>query len=161
MTDTAAALAVLARVPGLARENALARFYDGFADDALVVDKWFALQAVQPDADVLDRLRSLSAHPAFSMRNPNRVRALIGSFAHGNPTRFNAADGSGYAFVADAVIALDRFNAQVAARLLSSFRSWRTLEEVRRTHAASALRRVAATPALSVDVADIATRSLA
>ncbi len=161
MTDVAAALAVLARVPGPPRERALERFYDVFRDDALVIDKWFALQAAQPDADVLERIRALMGHPAFSMRNPNRVRALIGSFAHGNPTRFNAPDGSGFGFVADTVLALDRLNAQVAARLLSAFKSWRSLEEGRRTRAAEALRRVAATPALSVDVADIATRSLA
>ncbi len=161
MTDVAAALAVLARVPGLPRDRALARFYDLFADDALVIDKWFALQAVQPDGDVLDRVRALMGHPAFSMKNPNRVRALIGSFAAGNPTRFNAADGSGFTFVADAVLALDRLNAQVAARLLSSFRSWRCLEDGRRARAAAALRRVATSPGLSVDVADIATRSLA
>ncbi len=161
MTDTAAALGVLVRVPGSARERALERFYDLFADDALVIDKWFALQAVQPDADALDRVRALMGHPAFSMKNPNRVRALIGSFAGGNPTRFNAADGSGFAFVADAVLALDRLNAQVAARLLSSFKSWRSLEEGRRGRAAAALRRVATTSGISVDVADIATRSLA
>ena len=161
MTDTAAALAVLARVPGPARERALTRFYDSYEDDALVIDKWFALQATQPDFDVLDRVRALMGHPAFSLKNPNRVRALVGSFAHGNPTRFNAADGSGFTFIADTVLTLDRLNAQVAARLLSSFKSWRSLEEGRRTHAAAALRRVAASPALSVDVADIATRSLA
>ena len=161
MTDMAAALAVLARLPGPPRERALARFYDLFKDDALVIDKWFVLQAVQPDDDVLERVRALTAHPAFSMTNPNRVRALIGSFAHGNPTRFNAADGSGFAFVADTVLALDRVNAQVAARLLSSFRSWRALEPGWRALATAALRRVAGAPALSVDVADIATRSLA
>ena len=161
MTDMVAALAVLARVPGPARERALERFYDLFRDDALVVDKWFALQAAQPDADVLARIRALTGHPAFSLKNPNRVRALIGSFAHGNPTRFNAADGSGFEFVADMVLALDHLNAQVAARLLSSFKSWRSLEEGRRACAASTLRRVATAPALSIDVADIATRSLA
>ena len=161
MTDMAAALAVLARVPGQARERALERFYDLFRGDALVIDKWFALQAVQPDADVLARIRALTGHPAFSLKNPNRVRALIGSFAHGNPTRFNAADGSGFEFVADMVLALDRLNAQVAARLLSSFKSWRSLEKGRQTRAASTLRRVATSPALSIDVADIATRSLA
>ena len=161
MTDRMAALGVLAQVPGLAREDALATFYDMFKADALVVDKWFALQAMQPDADVIDRVRALMAHPAFSIRNPNRVRSLIGSFAGGNPTRFNAADGSGFAFVADVVIELDALNAQVAARLLSSFKSWRSLETGRRDKAEAALRRVVASGPLSADVADIATRSLA
>ena len=161
MTDQLAALGVLAQMPGTAREEALAAFYESFADDALVIDKWLALQAVQPDPDVLDRIRGLMEHKAFSIRNPNRVRALIGSFAAGNPTRFNAADGSGFDFVADTVVVLDKFNAQVAARLLSSFKSWRSLEAGRRDRARAALERVASTQKLSPDVADIATRSLA
>lgn len=161
MTDQLAALGVLAQMPGAAREEALAAFYESFADDALVIDKWLALQAVQPDPDVLDRIRGLMEHKAFSIRNPNRVRALIGSFAAGNPTRFNAADGSGFDFVADTVVTLDKFNAQVAARLLSSFKSWRSLEVGRRDRARAALERVAGTEKLSPDVADIATRSLA
>ena len=161
MTDTMAALGVLARIPGAARDEALAAFYERFADDALVIDKWFALQAVQPEGDTLATVRALMNHPAFSIRNPNRVRALIGSFANANPTRFNAADGSGFDFIADIVVELDRFNAQVAARLLSSFRSWRSLEPGRRTRAQAALERVAGTDKLSADVADIASRSLA
>ena len=161
MTDTMAALGVLARMPGAPREEALAAFYDRFVDDALVIDKWFSLQAVQPEGDTLATVRSLMNHPAFSIRNPNRVRSLIGSFANANPTRFNAADGSGFDFVADIVVELDKFNAQVAARLLSSFRSWRSLEAGRRARARAALERVAGTDRLSADVADIAGRSLA
>ena len=161
MTDTMAALGILARAPGTAREEALAAFYERFADDPLVIDKWFALQAVQPEGDTLATVRSLMNHPAFSIRNPNRVRSLIGSFANANPTRFNAADGSGFDFVADIVVELDKFNAQVAARLLSSFRSWRSLEAGRRARAKAALERVAGTDKLSADVADIASRSLA
>ena len=161
MTDTIAALSVLARSPGATRDDALAAFYETFNKDALVIDKWFALQAVQPDQDVLERIRALMGHPAFSLKNPNRVRALISSFAGGNPTRFNAADGSGFDFVAEMVVELDRFNAQVAARLLSSFKSWRSLEPGRRARAKAALERVAGTAKLSADVADIATRSLA
>ena len=161
MTDMMAALSVLARVPGAARDEALAAFYDKFADDALVVDKWLALQATQPDAGTLDAVRGLMDHPAFSIKNPNRVRSLIGSFANANPTRFNACDGSGFDFIADIVVELDRFNAQVAARLLSSFRSWRSLEAGRRAKARAALERVAGASRLSADVGDIATRSLA
>ena len=161
MTDTMAALGILARASSVARDEALAAFYERFANDALVIDKWFALQAVQPEGDTLATVRSLMNHPAFSIRNPNRVRSLIGSFANANPTRFNAADGSGFDFVADIVVELDKFNAQVAARLLSSFRSWRSLEAGRRTRARAALERVAGTDRLSADVADIAGRSLA
>ena len=161
MSDRMAALGVLVQAPGLAREDALAAFYDMFKDDALVIDKWFALQAVEPDPGVLDRIRALMQHPAFSLKNPNRVRSLIGSFAGGNQTRFNAADGSGFDFVADVVVTLDRINAQVAARLLSTFKSWRSLEPGRRGKAEAALRRVNEAGSLSADVADIAARSLA
>jgi aminopeptidase N len=161
MTDTIAALGVLARLPGNARDQALARFYDSYNTDALVVDKWFALQAMQPDVEAIAKVRELMTHPAFSLKNPNRVRSLIGSFANGNPTRFNAADGSGFDFVVDVVLELDRVNAQVAARLLSAFKSWRSLESGRRALARTALERVVSTTALSPDVADIAIRSLA
>ena len=98
-------------------------------------------------------------HPAFSLGNPNRVRGLIGGFA-ANLTQFNRADGKGYGFVADIVIALDRTNPQVASRLLGSFKSWRMLEAGRRAKAEAALRMVQTTPNLSRDVADIAARSL-
>ncbi len=95
------------------------------------------------------------------MSNPNRLRALVGTFAVANQTQFNAADGSGYAFLAEIVIALDPKNPQVAARLLGAFRSWRTFEAGRRNQAEAALRRVAAVGSLSSDVRDIVERSLA
>ena len=161
MTDKLAALAVLAQRPGAARDAAIAQYYEEFSGDALVVDKWFALQAMQPEPDVIDTIRELMNHPAFSIQNPNRVRALIGTFAAGNLSRFNAVDGSGFAFIADIVVTLDAFNAQVAARLLSSFKSWRSLEPQRRALAREALQKVAGTERLSRDVADIVTRSLA
>jgi aminopeptidase N len=103
----------------------------------------------------------LTGHAAFSVANPNRVRALIGSFAQVNHTQFNRGDGKGYAFVADFVLALDPKNPQVAARLMGAFRSWRALEAERRKHAEATLHRVAATPALSRDVHDIVGRTLA
>ena len=107
-------------------------FYQRYESDPLIIDKWLGLQAMIPEAGTLDRVRALTAHPAFSMTNPNRVRALIGSFAQGNPTQFNRADGAGYEFVADSVLALDGKNPQVAARLATAFRSWRALESGRR-----------------------------
>src|SRR5262249_42054354 len=100
------------------------------------------------------------AHPAFSFANPNRIRALIGAFAQSNQTQFNRPDGAGFDFVADAVIALDAKNPQVAARLLAAFKSWRALESGRRAGAQAALSRVAAAPSLSPDVTDIVRRSL-
>ncbi len=161
MTDEIAALGVLARIPGEERETALDAFYRGHADEALVVDKWFALQAAIPERGTLDRVKTLMQHKAFSFSNPNRMRALVGSFAAINPTQFNAEDGSGYNFIANIVLALDAKNPQVAARLLSAFKSWRTMEPKRRALAKAALRNVAGTAGLSPDVKDIAERSLA
>ena len=83
------------------RTAAFDDFYQRYRDDPLIIDKWFALQAMTPDPATLDRVRALTEHPAFSMANPNRVRSLIGAFAQGNPTQFNRADGAGYEFVAD------------------------------------------------------------
>ena len=161
MTDRLAALAVLVQAPAATRDKALRTFYERYKNDALVVDKWFMLQATQPNPGTLARVQELMKHPAFSLTNPNRVRALVGAFATANPTQFNAPDGSGFAFLAQSVIDLDRINAQVAARMLAAFRSWRSLEPGRRELAQAALRRVAGTSGLSVDTADIAARSLA
>ncbi len=160
MTDRLAALSTLALVGGDARETAFAQFFEDFAGDSLVVDKWFSLQATIPEEATTRRVRALMGHRDFSLANPNRARALIGAFAAGNPTRFHALDGSGYEILVDVVLELDRKNPQVAARLLSSLRSWRTLEHRRRSLAEAALKRVLAAPELSRDVNDIATRAL-
>jgi aminopeptidase N len=161
MTDRLAGLAVLATIPGEARESALGDFAERYRDDPLVLDKWFALQATIPEADTLDRIRRLMEHPAFSLTNPNRVRSLVGSFSVGNPTQFHRRDGAGYAFLADIVLTLDPTNPQVAARLLTAFGPWRTMEPGRRAEAETALRRIAAQANLSPDVSDIVQRSLA
>ncbi|WP_026595898.1 aminopeptidase N [Methyloferula stellata] len=161
MTDEIAALGVLTHVRGEAREQALDTFYKRHAADALVVDKWFILQATIPEPGTLARVKKLMEHPAFSLANPNRVRSLVGAFAAGNQTQFNAADGSGYHFVTEIVIGLDHTNPQVAARLLAAFKSWRVLEAKRAALAEAALRRVAQVNDLSPDVKDIVERSLA
>lgn len=160
MTDRMAALATLSLHDGAERVAALADFYTRFASDALVVDKWFALQAMSPLPAALDQVRALTEHPAFSLANPNRVRSLIGAFAQGNPTQFNRADGAGYEFVADKVLALDPKNPQVAARMATAFRTWTTLETGRRAKAQAALERVKAAPGLSRDLSDIVERAL-
>jgi aminopeptidase N len=159
MTDRIAALSVLSLIPGEAREAAFDRFYATYRDEPLVIDKWFALQAVIPEDGTVDRVKRLMDHSAFSMAVPNRVYSLIGAFG-ANPTQFNRRDGAGYELVADAVLALDRRNPQVAARLLGAFRSWRLMEPGRRALAEAALKRIAAGPALSPDVKEIARRSL-
>ena len=119
------------------------------------------MQAAIPAAGTLERVRTLTSHPAFSMANPNRVRSLIGSFAQANHTQFNRVDGAGYDFIADAMVALDPKNPQVAARIMGAFRSWRALEPRRRERAEATLRRVAAVPTLSRDLHDILARTLA
>ncbi len=161
MTDRMAALETLALHDRPERAEALDDFYRRYADDPLIIDKWLALQAAIPERGTLERVRALTGHRAFSMANPNRVRALIGSFAQVNHTQFNRPDGAGYAFVADIVVALDPKNPQVAARLMGAFRSWRALESERRNYARATLRSVAATPGLSRELADIVARSLA
>jgi aminopeptidase N len=161
MTDRMAALSTLALHAGPERERALTDFYNRYATDALVIDKWFSLQAMSPQPGTLEQVRELTAHPAFSLTNPNRVRALIGAFAQGNATQFNRADGAGYDFVADTVLALDPKNPQVSARMATAFRSWRMLESGRRAKAQAALERIKAAPNLSRDLADIVERALA
>jgi aminopeptidase N len=160
MTDRMAALATLSLHDRPERVDALADFYLRHEGDPLVIDKWFALQATIPEPATLERVRKLAAHPAFSYANPNRLRALIGAFAHSNQTQFNRPDGLGYDFLAETVLALDGKNPQVAARLLSAFKSWRALEPGRRARAEATLRRVAATANLSRDTADIVRRAL-
>ena len=160
MTDRLAALSCLVSGGASAAPAVLAEFYGRFAKDPLVIDKWFTVQALAPLEGALEQVIALTRHPAFGLSNPNRVRSLITAFATGNQTQFNRADGAGYDFVADRVIELDRLNPQVAARLLSAFRSWRALEPTRRPFAEAALRRIAAIPTLSTDVADIVARCL-
>jgi aminopeptidase N len=161
MTDRMAALTTLSLHDTPERTRAIADYYTRHASDALVVDKWFSLQAMIPEPTTLDNVRSLAGHPAFSMANPNRVRALIGAFAGGNTTQFNRADGAGYEFVADTVLALDQKNPQLSARMATAFRTWRTLEKGRRGKAEAALQRLKAASNLSRDLADIIERALA
>jgi aminopeptidase N len=161
MTDQIAALGVLAQHPGPAREAAFEAFGERFSSDPLVLDKWFGLQASIAETGTLDRVRGLMRHPAFSLLNPNRARALVGAFAMANLSQFHRADGAGYAFLADIVLQLDTANPQLAARLLGAFRTWRSLEPVRRGSAETELRRIASRKGLSTDVSDIVTRSLA
>jgi aminopeptidase N len=161
MTDRMAALSTLSLHEGPARELAIADFYQRFADNALVVDKWFSLQAMSPEPHTLDKVRELTAHPAFSFGNPNRVRSLIGAYAQSNPTQFNRADGAGFDFIADVILSLDPNNPQLAARMATAFRTWRMLEDGRRAKAQAALTRIKATPNLSRDLSDIVERALA
>ncbi len=160
MTDRMAALTTLSLHDVAERERVIADFYTRFANHPLVIDKWFALQATIPQPGTLAKVRELTAHPAFSFANPNRVRSVIGAFAQSNPTQFNRADGAGYDFIADTILALDPKNPQLAARLATAFRTWRTLEEGRRAKAEAALSRIKSTRNLSRDLSDIVERAL-
>ncbi|MCP1335876.1 aminopeptidase N [Futiania mangrovi] len=161
MTDTMAALATLTNMETPAREEALAAFYDRFKDDELVLDKWFSVQATSWRPDALQQVQTLTGHPAFTMRVPNRVYALIGGFASGNPVRFHGSDGAGYRFLADRVLMLDKTNPMVAARLLPALSAWKRYEPGRRALMKAELERIAATEPLSKDVYEIAQRLLA
>jgi len=160
MTDRLAALSCLVwgGLPG--RDEALAAFYHQYQDDPLVVDKWFTLQATSPRDDTLARVVELMDHPAFTMRNPNRVRALVGAFAHGNPARFHDPSGAGYAFLADRVLELDPLNPQVAARMVGALSRWRRFDEGRQQLMQAQLERIQAQAGLSRDVGEIVGKSL-
>jgi aminopeptidase N len=160
MTDRMAALGTLSLHEVPDRERVIADFYSRFASDPLVIDKWFALQATIPQPGTLAKVRELTAHQAFSLANPNRVRSLIGAFAQSNPTQFNRADGAGYEFIADTILTLDPKNPQLAARLATAFRTWRTLEAGRRAKAEAVLTRIKSAPNLSRDLSDIIERAL-
>jgi aminopeptidase N len=161
MSDRMAALVTLSLHDSFERRACIEDFYRRYESDPLIIDKWFTLQAAIPEPATLDRVRALTTHPSFSFANPNRIRALIGAFAQANHTQFNRSDGAGYHFVTQTVLQLDAKNPQVAARLLSAFKSWRALEPSRRAEAEAALRQVAQFTTLSSDVKDIVQRSLA
>jgi aminopeptidase N len=159
-TDEITALALLTDVRTPERQTALDAFYARWKDDHIVIDHWFTLQAVSSLPNTLATVQRLMGHPLFSLRNPNKARSLIGAFATGNPVNFNRADGKGYTFVADRVLEIDAFNPQIAARMLGSFRSWKTLEPERRKLARAALQKVKKAPKLSRDSVEIVSKML-
>jgi aminopeptidase N len=159
-TDEIGALAVLSTLAGPERTEAFDRFYARWKDDHLVLNSWFGFQAAAPLATTLRTVKQLTTHPQFSMRNPNNVYSLIGTFAGSNPLQFNRPDGKGYDFVAGKILELDKMNPQVAARMLSAFRSFRALEIGRRRMALRALQQIASTPNLSNDVQEIVSKIL-
>ncbi|QWC56870.1 aminopeptidase N [Erythrobacter sp. 3-20A1M] len=159
MTDRQSALLVLAGLDVPERQAALDDFYRRFEGDALVIDKWFTLQAISTHPDVLEHVETLASHPDFTLRNPNRVRALYMAFA-GNPHAFHSADGRGYRMIADLILALDPINPQTAARFVPSLGRWRRIEPGRAALMRGELERIAAAPNLSRDTFEQVTRSL-
>jgi aminopeptidase N len=161
MTDVLAALAVLGSIDCPERTAALAAFHAAWHDDALVLDKWFAIQATSKLPDTLQAVRTLARHPDYDLRNPNRVRALVGSFAGGNPVRFHDASGGGYRFLADTIIALDPMNGQVAARMVSPLGQWRRVDAARQALMRVELQRILDVPNLTSNTYEMASKSLA
>jgi aminopeptidase N len=160
MTDRLAALSALINSAAPGKAEALAKFFTDFAQEALVIDKWFTLQAMARTTDVA-AIRALMRHSAFSLKNPNRARSLIFSFCNGNPSQFHAADGSGYRYWAEQVIALNTINPQVAARLARSLDRWRKYTPEVQVRMRGALQQVANTRKLSKDVLEVVTKALA
>ncbi len=160
MTDVLAALGCLVHSDSVQRSRALEAFYQKWKQDPLVLDKWFMLQASSQRPEVLAEVNRLMAHPAFNIRNPNKVRSLIGVFCQSNPARFHDRSGEGYAFAGDQVLAIDPFNPQVAARLLSALSRWRRYDPDRQELMKIQLRRILEAPGLSPDCYEIASKSL-
>jgi aminopeptidase N len=160
MTDVLAALSILVDFDRPERAAALAAFYETWKGDALVIDKWFAIQAGSQLPDVVARVLALSKHPDLDFSNPNRVRALIGAFA-ANRVAFHAASGAGYRFLADIVLALDPRNSMVAARIMTPLAKWRRFAPDRQALMQAELRRILDTPGLSRATFEMVSRSLA
>jgi aminopeptidase N len=163
MTDRFNALSALVSSGHPLAKEALARFHALFKNEALVIDKWFSLQAGSPDrgGDVLPLVHQLMKHPDFSLKNPNRARSVIFSYCSANPGAFHRSDGAGYAFWSDRVIDLDAINPQVAARLARALDRWSKLAEPYRSAARAAIARVANRPGLSKDTQEVVDRALA
>ena len=164
MTDRYAALSGLVTHGAKEAKDCLTDFYERFANDALVIDKWFELQSSRPPVDgrdsTLNDVRKLREHPAFKMNNPNRVRSMLHTFCSNNPASFHQADGSGYEFWADSVLALDPINPQVAARLARALDRWRLFANPYQDHMKAGLERVAACQTLSPDAREVIGKAL-
>lgn len=160
MTDQVASFALLNNSTDTQiKENVRKQFYQQWASDELVMDKWFILQATSESVDTLEQVKILLKHPAFSMKNPNKVRSLIGAFCMNNPRNFHALDGSGYLFLEECVVALDQINPQVAARLAAPFTRWQRYDEARQALMQASLNRLAAL-SLSRDLKEVVSKSL-
>jgi len=160
MTDQMAALTVIVNNPHPAKQQCLDGFYRQWQAEALVIDKWFSLQASSSMPDTFATVQGLMNHPAFDLKNPNRVRSLIGAFSQANPLHFHAANGQGYQFLADQIIALNTLNPQIASRMVVALTAWRRYDEVRQALMKAQLERIMNTEAISKDVYEVASKSL-
>jgi len=160
MTDAIGGLSALMLVGGEAFEDALAHFYERWKSEPLVIDKWFALQARDPAEGVLGRVLGLTAHPAFDQKNPNRLRALVSTFAAANPARFHDPSGAGYRFLADQILAVDGFNPMTAARLVEPLGGWRRYKPELGALMKAELTRIVSSEGLSKNVYELASKAL-
>jgi aminopeptidase N len=160
MTDAIGGLNALMLIGGPAYDAALADFYARWKHEPLVIDKWFALQARDASEEALGRILGLTTHPDFDVQNPNRLRALVSSFANFNPARFHDPSGAGYRFLADQIIAVDRFNPMTAARLVDPLGGWKRLKPELGALMKAELERIVAVEGLSKNVYELATRAL-
>jgi len=160
MTDVAGALGVLTHLDCTERETAFSAFENRWRKNTVVMDKWFALQAISSLPKTLDNVQNLTSHPAFEKNNPNKIRALISTFSRFNQLRFHAGDGSGYEFIAEQVLRLDPLNPQIAARLVSVFNNWKKFTETHKTKMNYQLQKIVKTPKLSGDVFEIVSKAL-
>ena len=160
MTDQIAALGVIVNSQHPAKAQCLQEFYQQWQAEALVIDKWFAIQASSSQPDTFITVEALLKHPAFDLTNPNRVRSLIGAFSQANPLHFHAANGQGYRFLADQIVELNTLNPQVAARMVGALTQWHRYDEQRQALMKSQLERIIKTPNISRDVYEVASKSL-
>ncbi len=160
MTDTSAALISLVNSSSPLRTKALQQFYDAWQKDALVIDKWFSIQAVSSQPDVLSQVKNLSKHPAFDIKNPNKVYALIGAFCARNPAGFHAGNGEGYVFLREFVQQLDKLNPLVAARMVKPLTSWKRYDKERQRLMREQLQVILKDKNLSNDMYELVSKSL-
>jgi aminopeptidase N len=160
MTDAMGGLNALMTLGGAAFATALSDFHARWKDEPLVIDKWFALQARDPAPEALERVIALTSHPDFDPQTPNRLRALVATFATANPARFHAEDGSGHRFLADQILSVDRYNPMTAARLVEPLGSWRRYRPDLGAKMKAELERIAAAPGLSRNVLELVGRAL-
>ncbi|MCH2107000.1 MAG: aminopeptidase N [Planctomycetes bacterium] len=161
MTDSVAALMCLCDGAGDERDAALTSFYERWREEPVVIDKWFALQAVSDREDTVERVMELAKHPDFTLKNPNRARSLLGHFGMANAAHFHRPDGAGYRFLTDHLIEMDSLNPQIASRLITPLLKWKSLEPTRRELMKAELERIAAKGDLSKDVREKVGKALA
>jgi len=160
MTDCISALSHFANSVHGSRQQHLNHFYDKWHDDALVLDKWFSIQALSTQADALNQIQGLLQHASFNIRNPNKVRAIFSTLIQGNPFKFHQQDGQAYSILGDVIVELDTINPQVASRFCTAFSQWRRFDPQRQELMQSQMSRILEQANVSADVYEILNKTL-